>query len=378
RNYLVTVTILAELAATIGTEQQVELLRDALLPYANQAVPVGFGLAFWGTVARTLGMLSIRLERYDEARTLLRTAIDVCARSGAQAWLAESQLELADLEIKTHGDLNEAHSLAQQAEATSRALGFPALHARAEITLSRLPHENRTATQAVQSDDGPQRVHIRILGVFDVTAHDGTKARWSSRKARELLKILIARRGGAASREALMHELWPDIDPDRLANRFSVALSTIRRTLDPARQQPAQHYIATDGDTLRLNHTAVRLDIDEFYSSARRDDIDSLRHATELYTGDAFVEEPYADWASPIRHQAQATFCAAAKVVAAHDNADGNHLAASALYRRILELEPFDETAHNGLITALTELGAEGQASAMRLKRDLLREELAG
>src|SRR5690606_16653473 len=161
-----TATILAELAAAIGTTEQVELLRDALLPYAAQAVPVGFGLAFWGTVARTLGMLSIRLQRYDEARTLLHTAINVRARSGAQAWLAESQLELADLEIRTHGDLDAAHSLAQQAEATSRALGFPALLARAETTLSHLPTRRRTAAQTEQSDDGPQRVHIRILGVF--------------------------------------------------------------------------------------------------------------------------------------------------------------------------------------------------------------------
>lgn len=380
RNYLVTATILAELAAAIGTTTQVELLRDALLPYANQAVPVGFGLAFWGTVARTLGILSIRLGRHDEARSLFRTAIDVCARNGAQAWLAESQLELADLEVRTDGDLGDAHALAQQAAATSRALGFPALLERAEKTLTLIPAQHRASTPPRQQtvSELPQRVHIRVLGTFDVTAHDGTKTRWTSRKARELLKMLISRRGAATPREALMHELWPDIHPDRLANRFSVALSTIRRTLDPARQQPTQHYVVTDGDTLHLNHKTVRIDIDDFFTHAKKGDIDSLRHATTLYTGDAFAEEPYAAWASASRNEAQTAFCAAAHRVAEHDNTAGDHLAASALYRRILDIEPFDDAAHDGLITALIELGAEGQASAMQLRREMLRNELAG
>lgn len=377
RNFLVTATILAELAAKIGTLEQAELLRDALLPYANRVVPVGLGLAFWGTIARTLGLLSIRLGRLDEARTLFDTAIEVCARSGAQAWLAESQLELAELELTSDGDLVAAAELATQAERACAALEFPALLERAQEILKRLPTAQAPAPVGyAPADPGQRRPEVRVLGAFEVTDHTGTSAQWTSRKARELLKLLVSRRGIATSREVLMHYLWPDVAPADLANRFSVALSTIRRALDPRREWPSQQFIVTSGSSLFIDLTTVRVDVMEFLSSAQGEDEMSLRRAVRLYTGEAFAEDPYADWAEALRAEAQTAFCAAARRLAVIETAAGDHLAASELYRRVLDVEPYDETAHEGLVTALTALGAQAQIAMVQLRRQALTDDL--
>ena len=58
-------------------------------------------------------------------------------------------------------------------------------------------------------------------------------AAWQSRKARDLLKLLVARRGHPMTREAAAEAMWPGEDPEPLGNRLSVALSTIRKVLDP-------------------------------------------------------------------------------------------------------------------------------------------------
>src|SRR5690606_24927548 len=103
-----------------------------------------------------------------------------------------------------------AYELLGEARVTSRARGFAMLERRAM-----------------------HRPRICVLGGFDVVSLCGRRAQWSSRKARELLKMLVAARGVATSREVFMDALWPDEPPAKLGNRFSVALTVIRRALDP-------------------------------------------------------------------------------------------------------------------------------------------------
>lgn len=72
-------------------------------------------------------------------------------------------------------------------------------------------------------------VSIRTLGVFQVI-RDGApipRTAWQSKKARDLLKILIARRK-ATSREQLVELLWPEVSPAKGGNRLSVLLWTLR------------------------------------------------------------------------------------------------------------------------------------------------------
>src|SRR6058998_3405139 len=86
-------------------------------------------------------------------------------------------------------------------------------------------------------------VAIRALGRFAVLRESVPVPlrEWQSRKARELLKLLVARLDRPAPRDCLLEALWPEQDPRQTRPRLSVALCTVRTVLDPGRRLDAEH-----------------------------------------------------------------------------------------------------------------------------------------
>ena len=92
-----------------------------------------------------------------------------------------------------------------------------------------------SASLAQPEPDEAAPLSISTLGLFAL-ARGGSRVdrrEWQSKKARDLLKLLITRRGRPALRDWLMEALWRGQDPGLLSNRLSVALSTLRGVLDP-------------------------------------------------------------------------------------------------------------------------------------------------
>src|SRR5690606_2504103 len=75
RYWLSTVTVLAEIATLSGSLENAMQLRELLVPFAAHLVPVGIGVSFWGTAARSLGLLEERLGMLEEAREHLELAV---------------------------------------------------------------------------------------------------------------------------------------------------------------------------------------------------------------------------------------------------------------------------------------------------------------
>ena len=63
----------------------------------------------------------------------------------------------------------------------------------------------------------PEPVRVSTLGSFALLRRGQAVAvgEWQSRKARDLLKILVSRRGRTAPRDQLIEALWPGEDPTR-------------------------------------------------------------------------------------------------------------------------------------------------------------------
>jgi DNA-binding SARP family transcriptional activator/tetratricopeptide (TPR) repeat protein len=225
-------------------------------------------------------------------------------------------------------------------------------------------------------------VRVQALGGFRVL-RGGVPVRleeWQSKKARDLLKVLVARRGRATPREALAEVLWPGEEPDRVGNRLSVALSVARTVLDPDRRLPPDRYLVADKTTVRLGDLPV--DVEEFLAAAAaglarhagRDrpgamDAEADEAAADLlataeagYAGDFLEEDPYEDWAAPLREEARAAYLAVARALAGRASASGGHDLAVRYHLRVLERDPFDEAAHLGLVMTLTAAGRHGEA----------------
>lgn len=212
---------------------------------------------------------------------------------------------------------------------------------------------------------------IRALGAF-LVLRDGVpvpRTAWQSRKARDLLKILVARRR-PVPREQLIELLWPNVEPARAGNRLSVLLSMLRDTLAPARG--CGEPVVTDGGAIGLNRDCVHVDVERFLDDAdaalaahrggAADAVARLAGAVEAYTGDFLEDDPYPDWTLSPAEELRATHIALlqALTVQLRRRGDVDGLVRYAL--RLLGQDPYDEAAHRTLVQALAEAGRLGEA----------------
>lgn len=193
---------------------------------------------------------------------------------------------------------------------------------------------------------------------------------WQSRKARELLKMLVSRRGVPATREMLGQTLWPGATRVQWTNRLSVALSTIRAVLDPYRMREADHFISTGKYAVTVTNLAV--DVDTFLADADHalslhrcgaPSIDALEAAAASYHGDFLAEDPYADWAVSLREEAKLAYLRLVRTLALSAATAADHDRAVVCWRLALSRDAYDEQAHRGLITSLTAGGRHGEAT---------------
>jgi DNA-binding SARP family transcriptional activator len=187
-----------------------------------------------------------------------------------------------------------------------------------------------------------------------------------------LLKILVARRGRAVPRDELMELLWPEGAGDKLANRLSVALSTLRAALDPAKRASSNYFLVSDRESCRLDSDRVEVDVERFLMDAarglalaRRGDPaagDVLRRAESGYSGDFLEENAYDDWAAALRDEARAAYLHSCRALAEGAEAKGEAVEAARYLRRLLERDPYDEAAHLQLVQVLFAGGQHGEA----------------
>jgi DNA-binding SARP family transcriptional activator len=227
----------------------------------------------------------------------------------------------------------------------------------------------------VSACSGVMAVSVTTLGLFRVVRGGEVVAATAgqSRKARDLLKLLVARRGRPITRDAVAEALWPEQDPAPLANRLSVLLSTVRRILDPARMWPADYFVTGDGQSLALVVNRIQIDVVAFYAAAdagarlvAEGDVAGaevqLRRAERLYIGDFLEEDRYEDWAVDYREHARSAVLTVHRLLARLASGRGDDEAACDHLGRLVERDPYDEDAWLVLIAAQKRLRRHGQA----------------
>ena len=210
-----------------------------------------------------------------------------------------------------------------------------------------------TSTDRPRRPGGTRTPHItkiRTLGGFCVNrdGHDIAASEWGSRRARQLCKRLAAAAGSPVPREQLIEMLWPD-DPEtpgRLGARLSVQLSTVRRILGGG--------VIADRTSIRLDPTAVRIDIVDLAGAIRAGDFDA---ALRCYGGPFLPEDPYDDWTVAARQRAHASFVTAARQLVTRAHTDGHLDQALGHALHWLSADQHDDQAHHAVIGTYLALG---------------------
>jgi DNA-binding SARP family transcriptional activator len=122
--WLIVITVLADVAAMVGTPEQVKTLYELLRPYS--ALVAGGDHIRFGSVSRYLGLLAAALSRLDEAALFLQDAAEADDRIGALPWSAHAKADLARVLLARDapGDREAAGDLFREALATYQELGM--------------------------------------------------------------------------------------------------------------------------------------------------------------------------------------------------------------------------------------------------------------
>jgi len=312
-------------------------------------------------LAEALDLEAALSDDHEHALSCLDEARALCEELGDPVGVAR-----ADLAIAARESTRDRRGLAAAAAELARTVGARPLAARATALLAALDRES-TPDLEIQSLGG-----FAVLRA-GVPVHP---AEWQSRKARDLLKLLVARRGQPAHREQLIEVLWPPAEAGteagRSGSRLSVALSTLRAILDPAKAFDSDHFVVAEGDALRLRLEHVRLDVEEFLTAAA-DAVDAHREgrpgavarmaaAESRYRGDFLADDPYSDAHVALRERARSEFLQLVRLLAREHLQGGDRDSAARYLLRLLEGDPYDEGAYLDLVRVYQQSGRYGEA----------------
>jgi DNA-binding SARP family transcriptional activator len=123
--WVVSLCLLAETAASLGDNDSAATLSELLLPYAER-VAISYPEISLGPVSRFLGLLASATGRWDDAVRHFRAALQLSSRIGARPSLARTQEDYARmlLERGQPGDVARACELIDEALAAYRELGM--------------------------------------------------------------------------------------------------------------------------------------------------------------------------------------------------------------------------------------------------------------
>ena len=244
-------------------------------------------------MAASLELAALTALDPDEALALVDEAAGIWAGSTAPYGHARNRLVFARI---AGGDAGRDAAI--EAERIFRAMG------------ARGPAAD--AAEIVEAITTAERATLRIqsLGRFRLV-RDGLPVpttAWQSKKARDLLKILVARRGRPTTRGHVLRAALARRRPGAARQQAVGRAGHGPGVLDPDKRYPAEYFVPADKGSIALDLDHLELDVEAFLVEAaaaarlaRSGDAATARSKLEaaeaLYGGDFLEEDPYEDWA---------------------------------------------------------------------------------
>ncbi len=219
-------------------------------------------------------------------------------------------------------------------------------------------------------------VHVRCLGGLEV--HRGGEAVDLSGlrpRARAVLAVL-AMWNGPVHWEALASAVWPDADAQAARRNVHVAVSSLRRVLEPDAANRHSTVLVRSGEAYRLVAQTDVADLEaaahQVSASAGSDACAAVEEVVALYTGELLPEVGPAEWVVRRREQLREIAVQAAERLVEQHLAQGAPDAAAEAARRGLAIDGYRSNLWEALLRALDEEGDELASTRVRERYDAL------
>ena len=339
-------SVLEDLAAVCaGTRSAASIARAARLLGAAQALRDSIGTV----------IAPVELPQHQATVTAARQALGAAAFD--TAW--RRGLLAPDLDADVHGDVATAG--AQVAGGRGEVLDAEVLDA--EV----LDKEQGGALGVRAPRATPERSQLRVRALGAASVELGgvplTAADWGYAKPRELLFLLVT--SVPLTREQIGAALWPELSRQQLGNALHTALREVRRALGSP-----ERVLYAGGRYAVNRELPMDCDVDEFESAmagagrARPASaaLPALQRALAAYGGDFLAGMACGEWGLARREELRRRFESALLAAGRLQAAACRHQAAAGAFRRAIEHEPLNETAHRELMTCWEALGETARA----------------
>jgi DNA-binding SARP family transcriptional activator len=215
------------------------------------------------------------------------------------------------------------------------------------------------------------RVEAALLGTFELRLDGLAVTKWPGQRGISVLRFLLSRPRHACSRDELLAEFWPEVEPAAARNRLQVAVSGLRRALLEVTNLQVIEY--ADGG-YRINpELVVDVDVERFeklLASTRRaersGDLDgalgAFQEAIGLYRGDFASDAPYEQWTLLPRESLRISYLDALDRVGRIQFRMGRLDDCVTTGLRMLAVDPCHEDAHRLLMRCYADQGRIYQA----------------
>jgi DNA-binding SARP family transcriptional activator len=215
-------------------------------------------------------------------------------------------------------------------------------------------------------------MEILVLGELEVLGRSfrAGPSDLGGRKPKQLLELLALARGQPVSKDALVDQLWTERRPRRPVAALENHIWVLRRHLGDAGAADGPFVVAESG-TYRLAVQRLTLDLVRFddllqaaHGAAPAEARKHLTSALALVRGDLVADEPYADWAAPLREAYRVRVSSLQLDLAEAALVDDDAEDAVEHAGRVLDGEPLNERA-----CRLTMLGLARRGERVRALR---------
>jgi DNA-binding SARP family transcriptional activator len=367
-----------------------EQCRDAEDPWGAMVVALAAGLSQLHAGLDASAMLE---EAADAAHRLQAGAVEAWARALLALALARGGAATAELEAR------RAEACARGAGVpAARAIAFQALALAADdrapdfrilaeasasehgLPLARLAGRAPSGTRP-EADAAEQSLDVQCFGGFRIRVggHDLDLAPVRPR-ARAMLRMLACYAGQPVHEERLLDALWPAMTMAAGRRSLHVAVSGLRKTLEPAAIRGRSRLLRRTGTAYVLAlPPGSRADVAEFRTavgtwrgSASGYDDDQLRTVLRAvlasYGGELLPEDGPADWVVAEREALRADAARAAVALAELELAHLDGMAAADAAEYAIRVDPFRDQAWRALLAA-QQLSGDAAATAQTRQR---------
>jgi two-component SAPR family response regulator len=239
---------------------------------------------------------------------------------------------------------------------------------------------NKGEYDASESLVPPQMVFLRAyyFGNFEVYLNEKRLDKWSSLKAKALLKFLVSRRGKPVAKDVLVETLWPNCNPEVGSNNLKSAIYALRQVLRHGELKDDNKTNCTfvqfsEARYMLSPKLGLWVDVDDFehmYMIGQRlekqGDIEGAAKqyqlAEELYRGDYLEDELYAEWTLLRREALKDTYLAILGKLASISFRADDYENCIGYSQKILSKDSCHEEAYRWLIRCYFRLGQRHRA----------------